>query len=135
MYNFNCIIKNTVGLLKHILAYMTDALYGHPLFFCLFGTQNPSFCPLSLRTHQQEVKNMTNEQIRQLAIMRRDGMGYGAIADKLDLSINTVKSWCRRHQLPSADSISTVCEQCGKPITQNPKRKKKRFCSDRCRNL
>lgn len=78
---------------------------------------------------------MTNEQIRQLAIMRRDGMGYGAIADKLGLSINTVKSWCHRHQIPSADSISTVCEQCGKLITQNPKRKRKRFCSDRCRNL
>ena len=43
---------------------------------------------------------MTNEQIRQLTIMRREGAGYGTIADALHLSINTVKSWCRRHHLP-----------------------------------
>ena len=48
---------------------------------------------------------MTNEQIRQLTIMRREGAGYGTIADALHLSINTVKSWCRRHHLPDGTSM------------------------------
>lgn len=77
---------------------------------------------------------MTNEQIRQLTIMRREGAGYGTIADALHLSINTVKSWCRRHHLPDGSRPALVCENCGKPITQVPGRKHKRFCSDKCRN-
>ena len=33
-----------------------------------------------------------------------------------------------------AKSADSVCEQCGKPIEQNPGRKRKRFCCDACRN-
>lgn len=40
--------------------------------------------------------------------------------------------------LPAAQSggqdSGAVCEQCGKPIEQNPGRKRKRFCCDACRN-
>ncbi|UEA73369.1 RNA polymerase subunit sigma-70 [Acidaminococcus fermentans DSM 20731] len=64
---------------------------------------------------------------------RRDGAGYGSIATELGISINTVKSFCRRNSL-TAPKTGTVCEECGKPITQNPGRKRKRFCSDACRN-
>ena len=46
---------------------------------------------------------------------------------------NTVKSFCRRHSL-AASTAGAVCEQCGKPIEQNPGRKRKRFCCDVCRN-
>ena len=77
---------------------------------------------------------MTNEQIRQLTIMRRDGAGYGRIAEALHVSINTVKSWCRRHHLPGEGASGSVCENCGRPITQVAGRKRKRFCSDKCRN-
>lgn len=77
---------------------------------------------------------MTNEQIRQLTIMRRDGAGYGRIAETLHISINTVKSWCRRHHLPGEGVSGSVCENCGRPITQVAGRKRKRFCSDKCRN-
>lgn len=65
--------------------------------------------------------------------MRRDGAGYGSIAMQLQISINTVKSFCRRHSL-AARTDGAVCEQCGKPIAQNPGRKRKRFCCDACRN-
>ena len=76
---------------------------------------------------------MTDEQKQQIIALRRDGAGYGRIAMQLQISINTVKSFCRRHSLV-AKTVGAVCEQCGKPITQNPGRKRKRFCSDACRN-
>ena len=41
--------------------------------------------------------------------------------------------FCRRHSL-AAKKTASVCEQCGKPIAQNPGRKRKRFCCDACRN-
>lgn len=76
---------------------------------------------------------MKDEQQRQIIALRREGAGYGSIASQLGLSINTVKSFCRRHSLatPKAES---VCEQCGRPIEQTPGRKRKRFCCDVCRN-
>ena len=66
-------------------------------------------------------------QIKNLALK---GYGYKRIADILDLSPNTVKSHLRRH--PATAGIS-VCLQCGKPIEQNPGRKEKKYCSDKCR--
>lgn len=77
--------------------------------------------------------NMTDEQRKQIIALRREGVGYGRIATELNLSINTIKSFCRRNSLV-AQTAEGVCETCGKPIHQNPKRKRKRFCSDACRN-
>lgn len=76
---------------------------------------------------------MTDEQKQQIIALRRDGAGYGSIASQLGISINTVKSFCRRHSL-AAPPTDHLCEQCGRPIIQNPGRKRKRFCSDACRN-
>lgn len=76
---------------------------------------------------------MTDEQKKQIIALRRDGTGYGSIANQLGLSINTVKSFCRRHSL-AAPPTDSLCEQCGRPIAQNPGRKRKRFCCDACRN-
>ena len=72
---------------------------------------------------------MTDEQKQQIIALRRDGAGYGRIAAAVGISINTVKSFCRRHNL-AARREGAVCEQCGRPIEQNPGRKRKRFCSD-----
>lgn len=76
---------------------------------------------------------MTDEQKKKLIALRRDGVGYGQIAVAVNISINTVKSFCRRHGLVTK-AVASVCEQCGRPIEQNPGRKRKRFCSDSCRN-
>lgn len=76
---------------------------------------------------------MNDEQQQKIISLRRDGAGYGSIATELGVSINTVKSFCRRNSL-TAPKTGTACEECGKPITQNPGRKRKRFCSDACRN-
>ena len=76
---------------------------------------------------------MKDKQKQQMIALRREGAGYGSIACQLGLSINTVKSFCRRHSLAKPKS-EFVCEQCGRPIEQIPGRKRKRFCCDACRN-
>ncbi len=92
---------------------------------------------------------MTHEEKRLIGQMRAAGQSYIRIAKELDISINSVKSYCRRHGLgadtamqetqpvqaePSPpQSEATACEQCGSPVRQVAGRKKRRFCSDACR--
>ena len=70
---------------------------------------------------------------------REKGVPYAEIAEVLSLPLNTVKSYCKRHDLGSrrertAENIS-LCLQCGAGIPQIPHRKVKKFCSNQCRNL
>lgn len=65
---------------------------------------------------------------------RKAGIGYKQIAKELDLSANSVKSYCRRNGL-SSEALEqslpeSACENCGKSIEQKKGKKKKRFCSD-----
>lgn len=85
---------------------------------------------------------MTDNQKTLIRIYREKGMSYKDVADALSISINTIKTFCKRNGLGGVRSIGTVadevmvkaCEYCGKPVRQNPGRKQKRFCSDSCRN-
>ncbi len=77
---------------------------------------------------------MTNAEKKQIRDCRKNGMGYKQIATLLNLSVNTIKTFCRRNNLTEEGmKPSTVCECCGANIQQTEKRKKKRFCSDACR--
>ena len=76
---------------------------------------------------------MTDEQKRQIAKLRMEGLGCKAIAEKVGLSINSVKSYCKQHGLEAGKIDGSVCENCGTPIHQVPGRKRKRFCCDKCR--
>ena len=42
---------------------------------------------------------MTDEQKRQVVSLRQEGSGYTSIANKLGISRDTVKSFCRRNGL------------------------------------
>ena len=89
---------------------------------------------------RKETRLMTDQQKEEIIKLRRLNYGYKTIANKLGLSIDTVKSHCKRHNImkgiPPSDSTSQghFCLQCGKPILQDPKRKEKKYCSDACRN-
>ncbi|MES0410228.1 RNA polymerase subunit sigma-70 [[Clostridium] scindens] len=74
---------------------------------------------------------MKNQDIIKLNDLRQQGKGAAEIAEMLNLPLNTVKSYLRRH--PEADT-SRVCPQCGEPVAQKEGRKEKKFCSDKCRN-
>lgn len=63
---------------------------------------------------------MTNEQKLQIAAYRKAGLGYKQIAKEMDLSANSVKSYCRRNGL-SNEALEqclpeSACENCGKRI-------------------
>ena len=88
---------------------------------------------------------MNSHEREQIIALRAAGQSYARIADALNLSVHSVKSFCRRNALSSGASSSikhikteaplgaTACEQCGCPVQQTPGRKRKRFCSDACR--
>lgn len=82
---------------------------------------------------------MNNLQKEQITLFRASGESYTKIADSMGLSINTVKSYCRRNNLGRIASIisepveGTFCCQCGVSLKQTIGKKKKRFCSDKCR--
>ncbi len=42
---------------------------------------------------------MTQEQKKQITEMRKQNLGYAYIAKELDISLNTVKAFCRRNDL------------------------------------
>lgn len=81
---------------------------------------------------------MTTAQKERITYLRESGESYAAIAGVLGISENTVKSFCRRNGIvvrtSSEDAAgSSLCDNCGEPLTHTPGKKPKRFCSDKCR--
>ena len=53
---------------------------------------------------------MSPAQKQMIEELRRKGMGYGAVAKQMNLPLNTIKTFCRRHNLASNMQESTpVC--------------------------
>jgi IS30 family transposase len=88
---------------------------------------------------------MTADEKIRVRQMRLEGITYAQISSSLNISENTIKSFCQRNKLPVGSIASlpdtrpdpmdnTICKQCGKRLKQNPKHKPKKFCSDICRN-
>ena len=80
---------------------------------------------------------MTESQKSQIKTLRKEGLSFGNIASTLNLSVNTVKSFCRRNlsALETETEIPTdgICRYCGRPVMRIAGRKEKKFCSDKCR--
>lgn len=81
---------------------------------------------------------MTLEKRERVKEMRLEGLGYKKIAQEIGVSKSTVKTYCFRHGLAGrgedlAKAAGNLCRNCGAPIVQTPKRKKKLYCSDQCR--
>ena len=61
---------------------------------------------------------MTNEEKRTIADLRTQGLGYTKIAQNLGMSVNTIKSYCRRNLsgLNASDDHAKelhFCKNCG----------------------
>lgn len=78
---------------------------------------------------------MTNVQKQQIITLRKQGYGYIKIGHILDISNNTVRSFCSRNDLDGGNTRTQSCKQCGKSIKRASGRKPKKFCSDACRML
>ena len=78
---------------------------------------------------------MTAEQKIQIDELRKAGNGYKSISIRLNLSVNTVKSYCQRHHVesPKLPKNIRLCLQFGQEVLQTPHRKAKKFCCDKCR--
>lgn len=75
---------------------------------------------------------MTESQINQIYELKESGLGYRAIASKLCISPNSVKTFLRRH--PTADD-TRKCKYCGKQLSNLTSRRKRIFCSDSCKHM
>lgn len=82
---------------------------------------------------------LTKYQKDSIMALRYQGQSYKAIADKLGLSANTVKSFCHRSDACKTDNTDTadrnLCRNCGAILSQTPGAKKKTFCCDKCRYI
>lgn len=85
---------------------------------------------------------MTDGQRQQIIQLRKEGCGYTAIAKELDISRDTVRSFCRRNGLAGEMAITEkaagqtedgFCRECGKGLRQTDGVKKKVFCCRECR--
>jgi len=85
---------------------------------------------------------MTDGQRQQIIRLRKEGCGYTAIAKELDISRDTVRSFCRRNGLAGEMAITEkaagqtedgFCRECGKGLHQTGGVKKKVFCCRECR--
>ena len=79
---------------------------------------------------------MTIDEKEKVRQMREQGLSYATIASILNISINTVKSFCKYHNYKKSnirDENISYCQNCGKVLTQIEGKKTKRFCSDSCR--
>lgn len=87
---------------------------------------------------------MTEQQKIKVRQMRLDGIGYRHIAYELNISLNTIKSFCRRHALTGSGQVVSlnnnisvqkglICKCCGKKLNHISGKKRKIYCSDNCR--
>lgn len=79
---------------------------------------------------------MTQEQKILILHYREQHMTYRQIGEKLGLSPDTVKTFCRRNGAQTgktAQSAECRCRNCGAPVHPLPGRRERLFCSPACR--
>lgn len=79
---------------------------------------------------------MTQEQKILILHYREQHMTYRQIGEKLGLSPDTVKTFCRRKRAQSErteESVQAQCRNCGAPVHPLPGRRERLFCSPACR--
>lgn len=104
---------------------------------------------------QKVVGEMTDYERSEIDRLRNSGMGYKAIAKELNISVNSIKTYCKRMNIkgerylvektqvsetqimekdPEVDeSDARCCLYCGSVIVQPKHGRKKKFCSNKCR--
>lgn len=78
---------------------------------------------------------MTTQEIERIKDLQSKGYGYRKIATETGISINTVKSYIKRHPVNGIVEAAVVkhCLHCGKPLILRLANKEKRFCDSKCR--
>lgn len=81
---------------------------------------------------------MIYKEKREVDKLRLQGYGCTAISNTLVISLNSIKSYCRRSKPKEKEILVDVineggCEFCGKSLVHIEGKKRKRFCYDKCR--
>jgi len=87
---------------------------------------------------------MTPEQKEKIYKSRLQGLGYKAIAREMQMTVDVIKGYCKRHHLNGPAEVvqlnsevikenSGLCLHCKNPIRQKKHGRTKKFCSDACR--
>ena len=77
---------------------------------------------------------MNKIQKEHIELLRAEGQSYTRIAYILGVSVNTVKSFCRRNDPGNVENaLKEQCRGCGSSLIQTKGAKQKHFCSDLCR--
>ena len=82
---------------------------------------------------------MTVPQKEQIVALRGQGLSYLEIADRVGISKNTIKTFCRRNAIDAVIASEETkhndfydhCPQCGSQLQKT--RSTKKFCSSACR--
>lgn len=74
---------------------------------------------------------MNTEMKQRIKELRIEGYGYKKIAKALDLTLSVVRYAC--YKIDQVDPLEGSCEHCGIKIKSIKGKKRKIFCSDRCR--
>lgn len=118
---------------------MTFQCFFGLLFY--FGTQSRPICPVDGDEINPLIGGPYMDSLlkERISHLRNAGQSYAQIAKTLDVSINSVKSYCRRNKLGNDDfdlekpKECSQCLFCGKSLMHISGKKKKSFCSDVCR--
>ena len=62
--------------------------------------------------------------------LRSKGYGYKSIATELNLTRDQVRNTCNKKE---RTPLEVVCKNCGKKVNSITGKKKKVYCSDKCR--
>lgn len=87
---------------------------------------------------------MTQDQKQKVKELRLEGLGYQAIARIVGLSRDSVRSFCKWHDLAGHGCVvalnitekklkNVLCLHCDTPLIHKPKGRTRKFCSDTCR--
>ncbi|MBE5825249.1 MAG: RNA polymerase subunit sigma-70 [Butyrivibrio sp.] len=79
---------------------------------------------------------MTETVKTQIRELRERGLSYGQISASTGIKKSTVKTFCIRTGIVVLTKLKDdelLCKCCGMPVKQDPKRKAKMFCNDKCR--
>ena len=109
-------------------------------------TGRKNFCsgrpvPAAAAAYGRRCVYMTEGQKKEIKRLRESGAGYTAIAGKMGIPKETVRSFCRRNGLAGGAAKGRpeeglaqdgVCRECGKPLQQTAGVKRRVFCSRCC---
>ena len=81
---------------------------------------------------------ITEQEKIKIDNMRKSGFGYRRIARFLGLNVGAVKYYIDKTQGEVSCKvvglkIKDLCPNCGVPVIQTPHKRRKIYCSDRCR--